>query len=65
MIQKKFGYSKREKKVFDNVVEKKKPKFQYESLDDPRYIQDRNELLREGGNGWWLEKERHRNGKSK
>lgn len=30
-------------------------KFQYESLIDPKYIKDKNELLREHGNGWWIE----------
>jgi len=30
-----------------------KPKFIYTDLDDPKYIKDKNELLREHGNGWW------------
>ena len=34
---------------------KRKFKFQYKSLDDPKYIKDKEEFLREGGNGWWLE----------
>ena len=29
-------------------------KFQYKSLEDPKYLKDKKEFLREGGNGWWI-----------
>ena len=31
----------------------KKPSFPYKSIDDPKYIEDRNELFAKSGNGWW------------
>ena len=33
---------------------KKEAKFQYKSLKDPKYLKDKKEFLREGGNGWWI-----------
>ena len=27
--------------------------FPYEGIKDPKYIQDRNKLFNENGNGWW------------
>ena len=33
---------------------KKGAKFQYKSLKDPKYLKDKEECLREGGNGWWI-----------
>ena len=38
---------------------KRKVKFQYKSLKDPKYLKDKEEFLREGGNGWWV-KERYK-----
>ena len=29
-------------------------KFQNKSLEDPEYLKDKKEFLREGGNGWWI-----------
>ena len=26
----------------------------YTGLDDPQYIEDRNEFFRKNGNGWWF-----------
>jgi len=28
-------------------------KWPYKGLDDPKYIKDRDALLKENGNGWW------------
>ena len=32
---------------------KNKKEFSYNSINDPKYIKDRNELFKENGNGWW------------
>ena len=40
----------------------RKYKFQYKSLNDPKYIKDKEELFKERGNGWWLiDKSRYQN----
>ena len=31
----------------------KKSKFPYKSLEDPKYLKDKQSLLRLHGNGWW------------
>jgi len=35
-------------------MKKSKVKFQYENLEDPKYLSDRRDLFREHGNGWWF-----------
>ena len=32
----------------------RKAYFMYESLEDSKYIKDKNTLFREHGNGWWI-----------
>tara|TARA_R110000796_G_scaffold249812_2_gene378028 strand:- start:2036 stop:2191 length:156 start_codon:yes stop_codon:yes gene_type:complete len=29
-------------------------KWKYKSIEDSKYIKDRNEILKKNGNGWWL-----------
>jgi len=29
-------------------------KFPYKDLNDPKYIKDKKQLLKEHGNGWWI-----------
>ena len=36
-------------------MKKNNLKFQYKSINDPKYIKDRDELFKEVGNGWWVE----------
>ena len=38
-------------------------KFQYKSLEDPKYLKDKKEFLREGGNGWWIKEPYKRKGR--
>jgi len=28
--------------------------WKYKSLKDPKYIEDRDKLIKEHGNGWWI-----------
>ena len=44
---------------------KKIAKFQYKSLKDPKYLKDKEEFLRESGNGWWIKEPYKRNRRSK
>ena len=46
--------SKKITEVPENLNKKRKTKFQYKSLEDPKYIKDKEEFLKEGGNGWWV-----------
>jgi len=40
---------------FPKELKKKKgAEFQYKSLKDLKYLKDKEEFLREGGNGWWI-----------
>ena len=34
-------------------MKKNNLKFQYKSINDPKYIKDRDELFKEHGNGWF------------
>ena len=43
----------------EGLGKKRKVKFQYKSLEDPKYLKDKKEFLKEGGNGWWI-KERYK-----
>lgn len=45
--------------------EKRIVKFQYKSLEDPKYLKDKKEFLREGGNGWWIKEPYKKNRRSK
>ena len=47
--------SKEITEIPEGLGKKRKVKFQYKSLDDPKYIKDKEEFLRENGNGWWIE----------
>ena len=46
--------SKRITEAPEGLGEKRIVKFQYKSLKDPKYLKDKEEFLREGGNGWWV-----------
>jgi hypothetical protein len=38
----------------EELGKKRKVKFQYKSLEDPKYLKDKKEFLKENGNGWWI-----------
>lgn len=35
-----------------------KNKWTYKSIEDSQYIKDKNNMLRENGNGWWIYNDR-------
>ena len=46
--------SKEYAEIQKNLGKKRIVKFQYKSLEDPKYLKDKKEFLKEGGNGWWV-----------
>ena len=32
-----------------------KNKWKYESIEDPKYIKDKDEFFKKSGNGWWVD----------
>jgi len=45
---------------------KRKSSFIYESLEDPNYLKDKQDLLSSHGNGWWfIDKSRYRGKRNK
>ena len=44
---------KRKNKLQNDDWKKWKRNWPYKSLEDPKYIKERDETLRLNGNGWW------------